>query len=49
MTEGRPKRGRLMDEEEEDVIKLLDEKEALKLVEFDPKVEPLDTWQPPQV
>ena len=28
---------------------LLDEAEALELVEFDPKVNPKDTWEPPQV
>ena len=37
MTECRSKRARLMHEDEEDVIQLLDEKEALELVEFDPK------------
>ena len=39
------KRPRL--EEEEDSITLLDESEALELVEFDPKVKPSDTWEPP--
>ena len=34
--------------EEEDVIGLLDEEEALELVEFDPKVESKDTWPPPK-
>ena len=28
-------------------IHLLDEAEALELVEFDPSVEPKDTWNPP--
>ena len=49
MTECRSKRAILMHEDEEDVIQLLDDKEALELVEFDPIVEPLDTWEPPQV
>ena len=35
-------------EEEEDVIDLLDESEALEMVEFDRKVKPADTWEPPQ-
>ena len=35
-------------EEEEDMIDLLDESEALEMVEFDPKVKPADTWEPPQ-
>ena len=35
-------------EEEEDSITLLDESEALELVEFDPKVKPAGTWEPPQ-
>ena len=33
---------------EEDVIDLLDDSEALELVEFDPKVKSPDTWEPPQ-
>ena len=49
ISECRSKRARLMHEDEEDVIQLLDEIETLELVEFDPKVEPLDTWEPPQV
>ena len=40
------KRPRL--EEEEDLITLLDESEALELVEFDPKVKPAGTWEPPR-
>ena len=31
---------------EEDMIELLDEKEALELVEFDPTVEAQSTWDP---
>ena len=41
------KRPRL--EQEEDCISLLDESEALELVEFDPKVEPAGSWEPPQM
>ena len=41
------KRPRL-EKQEEDVVDLLDEAEALELVEFDPKVKPLGTWEPPQ-
>lgn len=32
----------------EDVVSLLDDAEALELVEFDPSVKPMDTWDPPQ-
>jgi len=32
---------------DEDMVDLLDESEALEMIEFDPSVEPLDTWQPP--
>jgi len=32
---------------DEDVVDLLDESEALEMIEFDPSVEPSDTWQPP--
>ena len=32
------------EEAEEDAIDLLDEAEALELVEFDPSVEPKDSW-----
>lgn len=39
---------RPLEEEGEDVVDLLDETEALELVEFDPKVNPKDTWEPPQ-
>ena len=35
-------------EEDEDSIHLLDESEALELVEFDPSVEPKDSWEPPK-
>ena len=35
-------------EEDEDVITLLDESEALELVEFDTTVTPKDTWEPPK-
>ena len=35
-------------ETDEDVIKLLDESEALELVEFDPSVSPKDSWEPPK-
>ena len=31
---------------EEDIINLLDEKEALELAEFNPTVETLSTWDP---
>ena len=34
-------------QDEEDTIQLLDESEALELVEFDPSVEPKDAWNPP--
>ena len=30
------------------MIDLLDESEALEMVEFDRKVKPADTWEPPQ-
>lgn len=33
---------------EDDVINLLDESEALELVEFDPSVNPKDSWEPPK-
>ena len=33
--------------EEEDTVQLLEEAEALELVEFDPSVEPKDAWEPP--
>lgn len=36
------------EEMEEDVIDLLEDSEALELVEFDPRVKPTDTWEPPQ-
>ena len=38
-----------VDEEDEDAVDLLDETEALELVEFDPKVKPTGTWDPPSV
>ena len=34
-------------EAEEGTISLLDETEALELVEFDPSVKPAGTWEPP--
>ena len=34
--------------EDEDFVDLLDEEEALELVEFDPKVDAKDTWPPPK-
>ena len=37
------------EEPDEDVVDLLDESEALELIEFDPSVDPKDTWQAPQV
>lgn len=43
-----PKRPRLSLEEDEDVVDLLEESEALELIEFDPKVEPEGSWEPPQ-
>ena len=39
--------GRRMTDEDEDAIELLDEAEALELVEFDPSVEPKESWQAP--
>ena len=35
-------------EPEEDVVQLLDQAEALELIEFDPTVDHKDTWKPPQ-
>lgn len=35
-------------EDDEDSVQLLDDAEALELVEFDPSVEPKDSWSPPQ-
>ena len=32
----------------EDTINLLDESEALEMVEFDPSVSPKDSWEPPR-
>ena len=34
-------------QDDEDSIQLLDEAQALELVEFDPSVEPKDAWSPP--
>jgi len=34
-------------EENEDAISLLDDSEALQLIEFDPQVKPTDSWDPP--
>ena len=34
-------------QDDEDSIHLLDEAEALELVEFDPSIQPYDTWNPP--
>ena len=45
---GRRKRLREDGEEEEDVLSLLGESETLELVEFDPTIDPKDTWEPPQ-
>ena len=36
------------DQNEEDRLELLSEAEALEFVEFNPSVEPEDTWQPPK-
>ena len=36
-----------MDQDEEDTVQLLDEAEALELVEFYPSMDPKDTWEPP--
>ena len=36
-----------MDNSDKDAIDLLDEAEALELIEFDPSVEPKDLWEPP--
>ena len=33
---------------EDDVVQLLDQDEALELIEFDPTVDSKDTWKPPQ-
>lgn len=35
--------------ENEDVVQLLDRAEALELVEFDPTVDPKDSWKPSQM
>ena len=40
-------RKRPADDGDEDAINLLDEAEALELIEFDPSVEPKDSWEPP--
>lgn len=37
-----------MSQEDEDVVDLLEDSEALEFVEFDPTVEPKDTWEPPK-
>ena len=37
-----------LEEEETDTISLLDEAEALELIEFDPQVKPAGTWEPPK-
>ena len=42
------KRARVVEEEEEDRLELLDEEEALELVEFDPSVNPKDAWELPK-
>ena len=34
--------------EDEDIIDLLEESEALEMVEFDPSVSPKDSWEPPK-
>ena len=36
------------DDQESDVVTLLDEAEALELVEFDPAVTPKNSWKPPK-
>ena len=54
-TVGRPCRGgngpgpskRPRFQEEEDVVDLLEESEALELVELDPEMTPQDSWEPP--
>ena len=40
---------RSVNDEDLDSIQLLDESEALELVEFDPSVEQKGAWVPPQV
>ena len=35
-----------MGEEEDDTITLLEDVEALELIEFDPSVNPEDSWDP---
>ena len=35
------------DESDDNVVGLLDESEALELIEFDPSVNPKDSWKPP--
>ena len=35
-----------LDKSDEDVVNLLDESEALELVEFDPSLSPKDSWEP---
>ena len=42
------KRPRHEEREVDDTINLLDDAEALELVEFDPKVKPTGTWEPPK-
>ena len=42
------KRPRHEEGEMDDTISLLDDAEALELVEFDPKVKPAGTWEPPK-
>jgi hypothetical protein len=41
-------RKRRRHESEEDCVELLDDAEALEFVEFDPSMDPKDSWQPPQ-
>ena len=43
----RPQETSQVEEDDEDSVQLLDDAEALELIEFDPSVEPKDTWSPP--
>lgn len=42
------KRGQVDEIDAEDNLSLLDDTEALEFVEFDPKVESTDSWDPPK-
>lgn len=40
---------RMRDDQEDDYVDLLSNAEALELVEFDPAVDPKDSWVPPKL